>query len=147
MGDIEQELPAGQTVLGPGQREEIERARSGDKEAYSRLYRLAGVFLASGRPLPPELAVFMAERMDAIGRALQQPDTRKALPDAVAPNPKRGRPSKRVDMLAEVAKTANDLHRPGGPELLKKQIVYGLAEQYGFDPEAVKTMTHVVKRK
>ncbi|WP_323012527.1 hypothetical protein [Castellaniella sp.] len=147
MSESEEHQQRGQAVFGPGQQQEIELARQGDKLAFSRLYRLAGVFLAAGLSLPDELAAFMAERMDAIGRALEQADTRKALPDAVAPRLKRGRPAKRVDMLVEVAKAANDLHRPGGPMGLKKQIVYGLAEQYGFDPEAVKTTTHVVKRK
>lgn len=132
-----------QTVLSPSQTAEIQRARDGDKEAYARLYLMAGAFLAAYGQLPPELAEFMAERMEKIGRALLGPDTRKALPDAVSPGLKRGRPPKRFDMLAEAAKAANDLYRG---DRLKKQVVIDLADNCGFKPSSVKTKSHVVRR-
>lgn len=129
--------------LSPGQLMEIERARGGDKEAFARLYLLSGTILAAGWQLPPELAAFMAERLQAIGAALRASDSRRALPDAVAPGVKPGRPAKRTEMLEAVAEAVNDLYRPGR---LKKQLVIGLAEAYGLKPDSVKTATHAVKR-
>lgn len=133
--------------LGPQESLELERARDGDKEAFSRLYTLAGVILAAGRQLPPDLAAFMGERLKTIGKALEAKDSRKELPEAVAPGVKRGRPAKRVDMLSEIAKAANDLHRPDS-RMLKKQVLIALNEKYGTAATlaSLKTKTHVVKR-
>lgn len=132
-----------QQVMSRGQLQEIEFARRGDKEAFSRLYQIAAAFLEARGTMPPELAAFMAERLQAIGKALSGQDTRKVLPEAVAPGLKRGRPAKRGDMLVVVAEAVNDLAYGGRS---KKRLTIELAEAYGFKPESVKAATHAVKR-
>lgn len=84
----------------------MEQAQQGDTAAWGLLYAAAAAYLRGGVELPPPLAQVMAERLQAIGRALRsarEKDNRAALPAAVAPGAKRGRKPKAASALLQGA--------------------------------------------
>jgi hypothetical protein len=81
-------------VLPAITKQAIVDAQAGGSVAWGKLYRMAAVYMRDGSVMPVELGQMIAQRLEAIGSVLIDPkggDRRKVLPEAVAPDVKRGR--------------------------------------------------------
>lgn len=87
--------------------EAIAQAMTGNQTAWATLYAAAAAFSREGAAIPAPLGMMMAERLQAIANALNDPrekDKRAALPDAVLTAARRlqGRKAKALpELMAE----------------------------------------------
>jgi hypothetical protein len=127
-------------VLPAITKQAIVDAQAGDSVAWGKLYRMAAVYMRDGSVMPVELGQMMAKRLDAIGSVLINPerDRRKVLPEAVAPDAKRGRrPARHQGMVDAIATDiVMQCGLDSGEEALRlaaKQIAHLLPKKIDFD--------------